>query len=316
MVTFPNLNSDAGLKKLDEYLLTRYYISSYKATKDDIIVYGALLKPPTSQYVNACRWYNHMEILLRRGISFNSSEGSGVIIDGSSAVDSKKAAEERRATSLETSTKKETWKSTLMVIIPPDDEMDMEKLEKDVRSIQMEGLVWGPSKLFPVGYGVKLLRIIFIHEEDLCDDDTLVDTHIYNCGRVRSVETCNLEVCPAKDDGDLLEEEIEEEKKASGKSGLVVFRYGGKTDIQKVEERVRSKQKEGVSWGATKLFNVGYGFTYFQTIFTIVDDRVSLDTIRRKGLRFIPLNRICKCSKSIFKLLLDYMLMPKMFVWY
>ncbi|CAL9236280.1 unnamed protein product [Arabidopsis halleri] len=316
MVTFPNLNSDAGLKKLDEYLLTRYYISSYKATKDDIIVYGALLKPPTSQYVNACRWYNHMEILLRRGISFNSSEGSGVIIDGSSAVDSKKAAEERRATSLETSTKKETWKSTLMVIIPPDDEMDMEKLEKDVRSIQMEGLVWGPSKLFPVGYGVKLLRIIFIHEEDLCDDDTLVDTHIYNCGRVRSVETCNLEVCRANDDGDLLEEEIEEEKKASGKSGLVVFRYGGKTDIKKVEERVRSKQKEGVSWGATKLFNIGYGFTYFQTIFTIVDDRVSLDTIRRKRLGFIPLNRICKCSKSFFKLLLNYMLMPKMFVWY
>lgn len=33
-----------------------------------------------------------------------------------------------------------------MVIIPPDDEMDMEKLEKDVRSIQMEGLVWGPCK--------------------------------------------------------------------------------------------------------------------------------------------------------------------------
>lgn len=33
-----------------------------------------------------------------------------------------------------------------MVIVPPDDEIDMEKLEEDVKSIQMEGLIWGPCK--------------------------------------------------------------------------------------------------------------------------------------------------------------------------
>ncbi|XP_010505721.1 PREDICTED: elongation factor 1-delta 2-like [Camelina sativa] len=133
-----------------------------------------------------------------------------------------------------------------------------------------------------------------MYDDDLFCFDTLVETHIYNCGRVRSVECSNFERCPANDDGDLLDEETEEEMKAAGISGLVLPRYRDykNTDIKKEEERIRSIQKEGVSWGATKLFNLGYGFVYLRTMFTIIDDRVSLDTIRRKGLGVIPLNRI------------------------
>lgn len=96
------------------------------------------------------------------------------------------------------------------------------------------------------------MRVIFIHEEDLFCFDTLVLTHIYNCGSARCVEFSSLDVCPS-DDGDLFEEETEDEQKASGKSGLVVFRCGGKkTDMKKADEHVRSIQKEGVSWEASK----------------------------------------------------------------
>ena len=45
---------------------------------------------------------------------------------------------------------------------PWDDETDMAKLEESVRSIEMEGLVWGASKLVPVGYGVKKLQITLV----------------------------------------------------------------------------------------------------------------------------------------------------------
>ena len=38
----------------------------------------------------------------------------------------------------------------------------MAKLEESVRSIEMEGLVWGASKLVPVGYGVKKLQITLV----------------------------------------------------------------------------------------------------------------------------------------------------------
>jgi elongation factor 1-beta len=39
---------------------------------------------------------------------------------------------------------------------PWDDETDMAELEKNVRAIEKDGLVWGGSKLVPVGYGVKV----------------------------------------------------------------------------------------------------------------------------------------------------------------
>jgi elongation factor 1-beta len=45
---------------------------------------------------------------------------------------------------------------------PWDDETDMKALEDSVRSIQMEGLVWGASKLVPIGYGIRKLQITLV----------------------------------------------------------------------------------------------------------------------------------------------------------
>ena len=38
----------------------------------------------------------------------------------------------------------------------------MVELEKAVRSIEMDGLVWGASKLVPIGYGIKKLQITLV----------------------------------------------------------------------------------------------------------------------------------------------------------
>ncbi|GJV76336.1 elongation factor 1-beta-like protein [Tanacetum coccineum] len=43
---------------------------------------------------------------------------------------------------------------------PWDDETDMKKLEEAVRSVEIEGLLWGASKLVPVGYGIKKMTIM------------------------------------------------------------------------------------------------------------------------------------------------------------
>ncbi|KAA8540687.1 hypothetical protein F0562_024394 [Nyssa sinensis] len=180
----------SGLKKLDEYLLTRSYITGYQASKDDIIVHAALSKPPPSEYVNVSRWYNHIEALLR--ISGVSGEGCGVTIEGSAPIteavatppaadskasaaeddddddvdlfgeeteEEKKAAEARAAAVKASGKKKESGKSSILLDVKPwDDETDMQKLEEAVRSVQMEGLNWGASKLVPVGYAVILLH--------------------------------------------------------------------------------------------------------------------------------------------------------------
>jgi elongation factor 1-beta len=38
----------------------------------------------------------------------------------------------------------------------------MKALEESVRSIEMQGLVWGASKLVPIGYGIRKLQITLV----------------------------------------------------------------------------------------------------------------------------------------------------------
>lgn len=49
----------------------------------------------------------------------------------------------------------------------------MSKLEECVRSVQMDGLLWGASKLLPVGYGIKKLQINCVVEDDKVGTDIL-----------------------------------------------------------------------------------------------------------------------------------------------
>ncbi|XP_025969396.2 elongation factor 1-delta isoform X4 [Dromaius novaehollandiae] len=63
--------------------------------------------------------------------------------------------------------------SILLDVKPWDDETDMTKMEECVRSIHMDGLVWGASKLVPVGYGIKKLQIQCVVEDDKVGTDIL-----------------------------------------------------------------------------------------------------------------------------------------------
>ncbi|XP_066533355.1 eukaryotic translation elongation factor 1 delta b (guanine nucleotide exchange protein) isoform X3 [Hoplias malabaricus] len=63
--------------------------------------------------------------------------------------------------------------SILLDVKPWDDETDMAKLEQCVRSVQVDGLLWGASKLVPVGYGIKKLQINCVVEDDKVGTDLL-----------------------------------------------------------------------------------------------------------------------------------------------
>jgi len=49
----------------------------------------------------------------------------------------------------------------------------MGELEKSVRSIEQDGLVWGASKLVPLGFGIKKLQINLVIEDDKVSLDEL-----------------------------------------------------------------------------------------------------------------------------------------------
>ncbi|KAK6250241.1 hypothetical protein SCA6_004246 [Theobroma cacao] len=222
-VAFYDLGSAAGLKKLDESLLTRSYITGYQASKDDITVYVALSGAPSSCYVNISRWYNHIDALLR--ISGVSGEGCGVTVEGCAPAEAvatppaedskataeeddddddvdlfgeeteeeKKAAEERAAALKASSKKKESGKSSVLLDVKPwDDETDMKKLEEAVRSIKMEGLLWGASKLVPVGYGIKKLQIMLTIVDDLVSVDDLIEEHLTTEPTNEYVQSCDI----------------------------------------------------------------------------------------------------------------------------
>jgi len=63
--------------------------------------------------------------------------------------------------------------SILLDVKPWDDETDMAELEKCVRSVVADGLLWGASKLVPVGYGIKKLQIGCVVEDDKVGTDLL-----------------------------------------------------------------------------------------------------------------------------------------------
>merc|ERR1711874_63366 len=56
--------------------------------------------------------------------------------------------------------------SVLFDVKPWDDETDMDAMLTQVKTIEMEGLVWGASKLVPVGYGIKKLQVMCTVEDE------------------------------------------------------------------------------------------------------------------------------------------------------
>jgi len=49
----------------------------------------------------------------------------------------------------------------------------MKELEKQVRTIECDGLVWGAAKLVPLAYGIKKLQIMCVVEDDKVGTDFL-----------------------------------------------------------------------------------------------------------------------------------------------
>jgi len=63
--------------------------------------------------------------------------------------------------------------SVVLDVKPWDDETDMKEMEKLVRSIQMDGLIWGASKLVPLAYGIQKLQIGCVVEDEKVSIDEL-----------------------------------------------------------------------------------------------------------------------------------------------
>jgi elongation factor 1-beta len=57
---FGDLTSDSGLQALNDYLANRSYIEGYIPSQADVAVFKAVGNCPTTKYINASRWYRHI----------------------------------------------------------------------------------------------------------------------------------------------------------------------------------------------------------------------------------------------------------------
>uniref|UniRef100_A0A5B7C2T1 Putative elongation factor 1-beta 2 n=1 Tax=Davidia involucrata TaxID=16924 RepID=A0A5B7C2T1_DAVIN len=219
-VTFSDLHAESGLQSLDGFLSGKTYISGDQLTKDDIKVFAAVLKKPSGDlFPNACKWYDCVSSQLAASFPGKSvgvriasqatpleaapakeakeeapagDDDDDLDLFGDETEEEKKAAEVREAAKAP-SKKKESGKSSVLLDVKPwDDETDMKKLEEAVRSIEMPGLLWGASKLAPVGYGIKKLQIMMTIVDDLVSVDDLIEERLTVEPANEYIQSCDI----------------------------------------------------------------------------------------------------------------------------
>ncbi|CAJ0568774.1 unnamed protein product, partial [Mesorhabditis spiculigera] len=88
----------------------------------------------------------------------------------------KKIVEERLKAYAEKKSKKPgpiAKSSVILDVKPWDDETNLDEMEAHVRSIEMDGLVWGGAKKIAIGYGISKLQIITVIEDAKVSVDDL-----------------------------------------------------------------------------------------------------------------------------------------------
>jgi len=187
---FGDLKSAAGVKALNEFLAENSYIEGYVPSQADTAVFQALSGAPSSA-PHALRWYNHIKSFgegmkqfaksKKNASEYTSGAAAAAADDDDDDVDlfgsddeeddaeKKRITEERLAAYAAKKSKKPALiakTSVLLDVKPWDDETDMDAMLKAVKTIEMDGLLWGASKLLPIGYGINKLQVICVVEDD------------------------------------------------------------------------------------------------------------------------------------------------------
>lgn len=193
---FGDMNTPAGLKALNDFLADKSYIEGFVASQADIAVFDAIFSAPSPTFCHLVRWYNHIKTFQRERASLSPAKSQFVLPatppaskntsdddidlfgsdDEAESAEAAKIKEQRLAEYAAKKSKKPALvaKSSILLDVKPwDDETDMAKLEECVRSVSMDGLLWGQSKLVPVGYGIKKLQIGCVVEDDKVGTDLL-----------------------------------------------------------------------------------------------------------------------------------------------
>ncbi|KXN83199.1 Elongation factor 1-beta [Leucoagaricus sp. SymC.cos] len=190
----------ANLQKLNDHLATRSYVEGYTPSQADVHVFKAISSDLDAKtYPHVARWYSHIKSYDAEYTSLPGSSTPGEAFLGGAAVPKAAAEEEEDEIDLfgsdeeddaeaeqikaqrvaeynakKANKPKAAAKSVVTFEVKPwDDETDMKALEAAVRAIELDGLLWGASKLVAIGYGIKKLQITLVVEDEKVSMDEL-----------------------------------------------------------------------------------------------------------------------------------------------
>jgi len=198
---FGDLNAASGLQALDGHLADKSYIGGYLPTQADLTVLKAMSGAPAGSYINALRWFKHISSFVAAETDkFAKADFDLVLAGGAAAAaparpakkveeeeeeddddfdmfgsddevdeEAEKIKAERLAAYAEKKSKKPALiaKSNVILDIKPwDDETDIVEMERLIRTIEKEGLLWGKAEKKPIAYGIFKLTISAVVEDD------------------------------------------------------------------------------------------------------------------------------------------------------
>ena len=172
---FGDLSKDSGVKALNAHLAEHSYVEGYVPSQADAAVFDALKgkSPDRATYPHAERWFLHIksfEATARKQFA-KSQKSADSYVSGAAAAaeddddedvdlfgsddeeesaEAAKIREERLAAYAAKKAKKPgviAKTSVLLDVKPWDDETDMNELTAAVKSVEMDGLLWGATKV-------------------------------------------------------------------------------------------------------------------------------------------------------------------------
>jgi len=200
--------ANPDLKKLNDFLLSRSYVSGWTISGEDVALYKKISAAPSADLENALRWWNHINSFQKAFAGIESDLKSAPVPQAAAKnddddedddddddffassddedEDAKAAAEAlkakrvaeynaRKAAKEEKKGKVIAKSSILFDVKPWDDETNLDELCAKIKAIEKDGLVWGSAQKKPLAYGIFKLCITCVVEDDKVGSDELIE---------------------------------------------------------------------------------------------------------------------------------------------
>ncbi|KAA8900529.1 hypothetical protein TRICI_006198 [Trichomonascus ciferrii] len=188
------------LGALNDFLSDKTYIEGANPSQADVVVYKAVGEAPKEDsFPHAARWFKHIATYesefdtlpgdkTKEASAYGPEGEAGAAGDDDDDVDLfgsddevDEEAEKLKQERLEQYKAKKAAKGPgpaaksiiTLEVKPWDDETDLEEMLANVKSIEMDGLVWGGHQFISIGFGIKKLQINCVVEDAKVSTDDL-----------------------------------------------------------------------------------------------------------------------------------------------